>query len=138
MGQARNPRPSIPLGKRRGNAARNLYQKDSTHSIELETHILPVCQPSGTGYVAEAIHSARHACNAPDYAAVIQSAIALGNDTDTTACIAGGIAGIRHGKSGIPAAWLESFRGTEILDPLLDQIPPRTRHGATAFPCAGL
>lgn len=101
---------------------RATYRNGSPHSIELETHILPDCQPSGTGYVVDAIHSARHACNALDYAEIIQSAIALGNDTDTTACIAGGIAGIRHGKSGIPAAWLESFRGGEILLPLLGQI----------------
>lgn len=101
---------------------RSTYQKYPLHSIELETQILPNYQPAGTGYVVDAIHSARHACNASDYTAVIQSAIALGNDTDTTACIAGGIAGIRHGKSGIPANWLDSFRGTEILLPLLERI----------------
>jgi ADP-ribosylglycohydrolase len=101
---------------------RAIYQNSSLHSAELETHILPDRRPSGTGYVVDAIRSARHACNAPDYAAVIQSAIAFGNDTDTTACIAGGIAGIRHGKSGIPTAWIDSFRGTEILLPLLERI----------------
>jgi ADP-ribosyl-[dinitrogen reductase] hydrolase len=45
--------------------------------------------------------------------------VALGNDTDTTACLAGGIAGIRHGKDGIPARWREAMRGTELFMSLL-------------------
>jgi ADP-ribosyl-[dinitrogen reductase] hydrolase len=101
---------------------RAIYQNDSPHMIELETRILPECRPSGTGYVVDALHSARHACESSDYAGIVQSAIALGNDTDTTACIAGGIAGIRHGKAGIPSTWRDSFRGKEILLPMLERI----------------
>ena len=103
-------------------ALRSIYQADVAHRIELEEVILPGSAPGGSGYVVDSLHSARHACLATTYEEVIQSAIALGNDTDTTACIAGGIAGIRHGKSGIPAAWRDSFRGTEILLPLLGRI----------------
>jgi ADP-ribosyl-[dinitrogen reductase] hydrolase len=105
-------------------ALRAIYQNDAPHLIELEAHILPARNPSGSGYVVDSLHSARHACLASDYAGIVRSAIALGNDTDTTACIAGGIAGIRHGKAGIPTAWLDSFRGTEILLPLLERIRP--------------
>ena len=52
---------------------------------------------------------------------MVKGAVALGDDTDTTACIAGGLAGIVHG--GIPARWLEQMRGREILDPLLAALP---------------
>jgi ADP-ribosyl-[dinitrogen reductase] hydrolase len=50
-----------------------------------------------------------------DYADAVRRAIALGNDTDTTAAVAGGIAGIRFGLSGIPATWRERLRGQDIL-----------------------
>ena len=57
----------------------------------------------------------------PDYEGVVKGAVALGDDTDPTACIAGGLAGIMHG--GIPTRWLEQMRGREILEPLLAALP---------------
>jgi ADP-ribosyl-[dinitrogen reductase] hydrolase len=101
---------------------RAIYQDFPDHLRELEEIILTDHAPASSGYVVDSLHSARHACTAPSYIEIVQAAIALGNDTDTTACIAGGIAGIRHGKSGIPAHWTDSFRGTEILLPLLERI----------------
>lgn len=53
------------------------------------------------------------------YEDVLKRAIAFGDDTDTTAAVAGGIAGIRAGKSEIPARWRESLRGRELVEPLL-------------------
>lgn len=74
---------------------------------------------SGTGYVVDSLASARAALAAgTDYASVVREAIALGNDTDTTAAIAGGLAGIRFGHRGIPARWLATLRGAELLQPL--------------------
>jgi ADP-ribosyl-[dinitrogen reductase] hydrolase len=101
---------------------RAIYQEFPRHRHELDHVILADREPAGSGYVVDSLCSARHACQAPTYREVIQAAIALGDDTDTTACIAGGIAGIRHGKAGIPAEWLAALRGTELLVPLLDQI----------------
>ena len=50
------------------------------------------------------------------YRETIERAVGYGNDTDTTAAIAGGLAGIRWGldeaDGGIPAEWLEALRGT--------------------------
>lgn len=48
--------------------------------------------------------------------------ISLGNDTDTTACVAGGIAGLRYGIHGIPARWREGLRGRDLVEPLLDRL----------------
>lgn len=77
----------------------------------------------GSGYVVDALWSARVALEeASDYAASIRRAIAFGNDTDTTAAITGGIAGIRYGRSGIPIAWCEQLRGSRLLDPLLQNL----------------
>jgi ADP-ribosylglycohydrolase len=61
----------------------------------------------------------------PTYETIIKAAVAIGNDTDTTACVAGGIAGIRHGVAGIPARWHEAFRGRALVEPLLAQLVAR-------------
>jgi ADP-ribosyl-[dinitrogen reductase] hydrolase len=76
----------------------------------------------GSGYVIDALRSARMVMDAGSYELVVKHAIALGDDTDTTACIAGGIAGIRDGMGAIPSRWREQLRGQEILQPLLDRL----------------
>ena len=75
--------------------------------------------PRGSGYVVDALVSARTAMDAGDYEAVVRRAIAFGDDTDTTACIAGGIAGVRDGFDAIPAGWVAALRGKAKLQPLI-------------------
>jgi ADP-ribosylglycohydrolase len=70
----------------------------------------------------DTLWSAREAVTEPSYEEVVRAAISLGHDTDTTACVAGGIAGARGGTEGIPARWLAQLRGRELVDPLLAQL----------------
>ncbi|WP_309743926.1 ADP-ribosylglycohydrolase family protein [Chamaesiphon sp. OTE_20_metabat_361] len=76
----------------------------------------------GSGYVIDALRSARMVMENDSYELVIKHAISLGKDTDTTACIAGGIAGIRDGVASIPDRWRKQLRGQEIFQPLLDRL----------------
>ena len=94
---------------------------------ELNASIRPDDPPNGegTGYVVDCLRSARLATHAGPYEAVVKAAIALGNDTDTTACVAGGIAGIRDGLSAIPERWRVGLRGREIVEPLLRDLLAR-------------
>jgi len=69
--------------------------------------------------VLDSLRSARQALQADSYEGVVKSAIAFGLDTDTTACIAGGIAGLKVGASGLPARWCAAMRGKELVRPLL-------------------
>ncbi len=94
---------------------RSIYQRDPAALEELIQNILPDRAPEGTGYVLDTLHSARWACLGVSYEDTIKRAISLGNDTDTTACVAGGIAGLRYGIEGIPNHWLDRLRGTEQL-----------------------
>lgn len=96
---------------------RGIYRAEPVLSRELEEHIRPDDNPrgNGTGYVVDSLNSARLACQAPHYESIIKHAVALGNDTDTTACVAGGIAGIRHGVSGIPLRWRQQLLGQPLL-----------------------
>ncbi|MBC2606179.1 ADP-ribosylglycohydrolase family protein [Pelagicoccus albus] len=99
---------------------KEIYQFDPQSLRELKEQIQPDREPcgTGTGYVVDSLHSARRACLEKDFESIIKRAISFGNDTDTTAAIAGGIAGIRHGNTGIPKIWKSKLRGLEILEQL--------------------
>lgn len=99
---------------------RRIYRADPVSLKELAFVLSPIHREMarGTGYVVDSLVSAQMACEETSYLEVIQRAIAFGNDTDTTACIAGGIAGIRYGVVGVPAPWLERLRGKAILQAL--------------------
>lgn len=76
-------------------------------------------EPTGSGYVVNSFWSAIYSVRiSKTYEETIKNAIALGCDTDTTACIAGGLAGLIHGVDGIPNEWLQRLRGRENIEPL--------------------
>jgi ADP-ribosyl-[dinitrogen reductase] hydrolase len=103
---------------------RGLYSPTSHERAELEDHIRPdePAAGKGSGYVVDCLHSARLAIEAGAYEDVVKAAVALGNDTDTTACVAGGIAGLRDGVEAIPHRWREALRGQDIVAPLLQKL----------------
>ena len=90
---------------------------------ELEWHIRPGDDLSGrgSGYVVDCLRSIRDALRQPNYETVVKYAVSLGNDTDTTACIAGGLAGLREGDEAIPTRWLGKLRGRQIVDPIMER-----------------
>jgi len=99
---------------------RSLVLAGSAEDEAIEAHIRPESiRGGGSGYVIDTISSARMVMTEPGYREVVIAAIRLGNDTDTTACVAGGVAGIRSGASGIPVEWRAALRGQEIVAPLL-------------------
>ena len=87
--------------------------------IELESRILPDGAATGSGYVVDCLRSARVALGAGDFEAVGKRAVAFGNDTDTTACVACGLAGLRDGVGGIPARWVKALREKETVGQVL-------------------
>lgn len=51
------------------------------------------------------------------YAASVLTAVNLGGDTDTIACVAGGLAGLLYGRQSIPAEWLAALaRQDEVVE----------------------
>lgn len=105
---------------------KDIYMQSSNHAAldELNNHVLSYdmnnCQ--GSGYVVDSLMSSLSCLTEHSYEQVIKKAILLGNDTDTTACIAGGLAGIYFGFNTIPKHWVAGLRGQDILQPLLDQL----------------
>lgn len=50
------------------------------------------------------------------YEECVLRAVNLGDDTDTTAAVAGALAGIVYGADAIPATWRETLRGGDIIE----------------------
>lgn len=94
---------------------RSHYRGEYEHQLTLVLAELQTRKPSGGGYVVDTLAGALWALQQPDYAAVVRAAISLGNDTDTTAAVAGGLAGIVHGIEGIPSAWLDRLAGADLV-----------------------
>ncbi len=83
-------------------------------------------KPRGTGYVVDSIWSARKALEEDSFEDVVKTAILFGHDTDTTAAVAGGLAGIKFGLAGIPTRWLEQLRGFDLAEPLITRVPKKS------------
>ena len=103
------------------------YQNEPDYANELEMHLLREKPESwigtGGGYVVDSIRSTVMILrDAQSYEETVKRAVALGNDTDTTACIAGGLAGVYFGAADIPARWLDMLRERETAEPLLEQL----------------
>ena len=77
----------------------------------------------GTGYVVDCLKSSFKVIKESNsYEETIKKAIALGNDTDTTAAVAGGIAGALYGFENIPKKWFENLRGKDEVYELINKI----------------
>lgn len=103
---------------------RRLYVDDAAAQEELEWSIRPdePLHGQGSGYVVDCLRSALICSAEPDYERAVRAAIRLGRDTDTTACVTGGLVGIRDGIGSIPQRWREALRGRDIVEPLLQEL----------------
>jgi ADP-ribosylglycohydrolase len=102
---------------------RQAYAHNPAYLAELNEHIRPEedATSCGGGYVVTCLKSAKKACEEDSYENAIKRAVSYGVDTDTTASVTGGIAGIRHGIQSIPERWWRDLRGKDILVPLIER-----------------
>ena len=70
------------------------------------------------GYVMETLEAAVWCLlTTEDFAQCVLRAVNLGSDTDTTGCVAGGLAGLLYGLDAIPAEWLAALpRNAEVSE----------------------
>lgn len=74
------------------------------------------------GYILDTARAALWClANTSSFGECVLAAVNLGDDTDTTAAVAGGLAGIVYGMDGIPRAWLDGLRGTDVIESCLFQ-----------------
>jgi ADP-ribosylglycohydrolase len=101
---------------------RGVYERERAFASVLRgllAHREHVKRPGG-GWVLDSFWSAWEAfASASSYRETIERCIRYGHDTDTTAAIAGGLAGLRWGLDGIPADWLAALRGRDLVEDIL-------------------
>ena len=108
------------------NDAKNFYGKDAAfkHFARLcdeNFAALPEDEIYGSGYVVEALEAALWCLlNTNDYKTLALKAVNLGEDTDTTGAIAGGLAGIFYGVDAIPVEWLNTLKRRDYLEKICD------------------
>ena len=75
-----------------------------------------------SGYVINTLEAALWVFfNNETYEDTVLAAVNLGNDTDTTAAAAGGLAGIYYGVSNIPDRWLQNMRKKDEIKKMAER-----------------
>jgi ADP-ribosylglycohydrolase len=77
---------------------------------------LPAFLPHA-GYVAIAFtHAFHHLYNGTSYVEALRATLAGGGDTDTNACIVGGLVGAMHGVAGIPLSMVRALLNCDVSE----------------------
>ena len=80
---------------------------------------MPEDEIKSGGYVVSTLEAALWCVlNTNNYRDCVLKAVNLGDDTDTVAAVAGGLAGCLYGMEGIPDGWLAGLRKAEDIEAL--------------------
>jgi ADP-ribosylglycohydrolase len=92
------------------------------HIVEDDLTSLPEREVVSTGYVLHTLHASLWCLvRTQNFHDCVLKAVNLGGDTDTTGCVAGGLAGVAHGMKSIPADWIAQLPRQEDLSHLFHQ-----------------
>lgn len=84
---------------------------------------LPEDMISGKGYVVSSLEASIWSIlHSDSYAAAVLKAVNLGEDTDTTGAITGGLAGLIYGWESIPQEWLNVLAKRAAIDSLITNL----------------
>ena len=82
---------------------------------------LPEEKISAAGYVVSTLEAALWCLlNTDDYKSLALKAVNLGEDADTVAAVAGGLAGIFYGVESIPVDWLDTLKRRDYLEKICE------------------
>ncbi len=108
-------------------AAKEIYanKKELVHYVRMfqaDFADLPPNKINSTGYVVDTLEAAVWCLLTTDsYAECVLKAVNLGEDTDTVAAVAGGLAGALYGLEGIPQAWLGKLKKSEWIEEMCER-----------------
>lgn len=92
-------------------------------NISKSLHLLPENEILSDGYVLHTLEAAIWCwLNSKDYPETVLKAVNLGSDTDTTACVAGGLAGLTYGFEAIPSEWINILARKEDIEILAEKL----------------
>lgn len=96
---------------------------------------LPVDAIRSSGYVVDTLEAAIWCLlNTKSYEQCVIGAVNLGEDTDTTGAVAGGLAGLAYGYEAIPARWLDKLQKREELEHACEEFQ-QGLEGALLYKC---
>lgn len=105
---------------RMARVARGLIAGEGPRDVAGEFVGVPESEIRSGGFVLDTERAALwRLANTSSYAECVLAAVNLGDDTDTTAAVAGGLAGIVYGMEGIPSEWLDALLGKATIDACL-------------------
>ena len=82
---------------------------------------LPEDEIRSGGYVVDTLEASVWCLlNSGSYKECVLKAVNLGDDTDTTGAVAGGLAGLCYGYDGIPAEWIDVIASKEWINVLCE------------------
>jgi ADP-ribosyl-[dinitrogen reductase] hydrolase len=100
------------------------------HLLEDDFCSIPEPEIVSTGYVLHTLHASLWCLlTTSNFRECVLKAVNLGGDTDTTGCVAGGLAGVMSGLKGIPPEWITALARKSDLDFLFQEFAGvLTRH----------
>lgn len=116
--------PIFPFSKPMQSIAEGHYKNKSQAQIQ------------GSGYVVESLEAAFWCFWQTDnFKDCILLAANLGDDADTTAAVAGQLAGAFYGESGIPEQWLKKLMMAKEIGRLAEELAFRSPKGSAGLAC---
>lgn len=115
----KNISESVELGL---DKAKNFYANEPelnhySRLFQADFKNLPEEEIKSSGYVVHTLEAALWCLlNTENYKSLALKAVNLGEDTDTVAAVAGGLAGIFYGLENIPTDWLETLQNKKYLE----------------------
>jgi len=101
------------------------YAKELKHYKRLfrdDFASLPETEIKSSGYVVDTLEAALWCLlNTDNYKDCVLKAVNLGEDTDTVAAVAGGLAGMFYGIDGIPKEWLYQLARLDYIEGLCEK-----------------
>lgn len=91
--------------------------------LKNDIHTLKESEIASSGYVLHSLEASIWCVlTSSSYAETVLKAVNLGGDTDTTAAIAGGLAGLIYGYEAIPKDWLEVLARKNDIESLCNRL----------------
>jgi ADP-ribosyl-[dinitrogen reductase] hydrolase len=91
------------------------------HILNDDLVSLPEGEVVSTGYVLHTLHASLWCLlTTAIFEECVLKAVNLGGDTDTTGCVAGGLAGVLYGLNAIPEKWIQSLARRSDVETLFN------------------
>ncbi len=131
-----NPEQAFEQGR---NAFNAFYDADPYWAVELDYFRLatardlrtrPESEIDSSGYVVHTLTASLWCLlTSKNYQECVLKAVNLGGDTDTTGCVAGGLAAVTYGLQSIPGGWTRQLARHEELERLFNRFGELCEHG---------